>query len=1075
MKRKLHFNKIILSLGLLLMSYSSSLSQTITNLTLDADIANRASFTLTNGHGVNSNNVPLHFIASQSGMIYKYQLSSNPTGPFQDINTISITNPPIGDGATESYERNFFVPNTYAPGTYYLRVAGLRLGQFTRFSNIISVELKYDVSIDDLSDTGYVRCQTPAVSYRLATVRNTGNLPQAYDLSLDPNIVPTEQNLASDILSLQGNPINSTPEISPGATYSFLVRVAAIQGTQPGKNNYTALIATAQSDVNISYYEVIHTLTYCGNGNSLPDNPDAPDLIMLKEGPTVWNIGEQMTYTLTLFNNPVTNREAIFPTITDSIPVNLDIVGIYKEPSDTRNISIAFDNITRVLEVTYPTNNQNKFLPGDVIVIYVDVIPNCYVTPEVINTAFASNGAGDSNNENNISSVVTAMQFDTSNQVNWTGNINEDWFECANWDKGLVPNSVISATIPTLADNNPIIDPASPLSPPNGTAEVRDISIMPGKTLNMNNSILEVYGNWTNNGTFSHGNGTVAFVGSNNQQIVDISGAPTFFNLEVNTNNDSKVQVINDQGLFVNNQLNLESGVLRLEGLSQLIQPVGATVIANTGKLWRDQQGQSNMFNYNYWSSPVGNGSVSYTISSAMKDGSDITNPQNIQWIPNATVQVTNNPITVSSRWLYKFESLEPLYANWQKIMPTTTLQAGQGYTMKGSSANPDPNSTQNYIFVGVPFSGSIAHTISGGQKTLLGNPYASALDADEFILHNSGVIDGTLEFWDHFQSTNSHHLDQYMGGYAKYNLTDQIAAVNINGVSSTRTPTRYVPVGQGFFVTAKTGIASNSSIVFNNSQRAFVKEDDPNGMQMLAIPDGGNSSATFEGPVRIRLNMVSAENYRHQVAIGFMQDKATEGIDYGYDAVLRDTDPNQFYFMHPEAKLLIQGVGYFDEDKKYPLGVIAELKGRYTFSIDQIENMSEHTPVYLYDNKRQVYHNLRNSDYLVNLTKGEHNTRFSLRFKNHNLDNDLNAQEMLNSIVVYRQKDQVVIYNPTEQLTVLSASMYNVLGQEVTNWNISNGRESYIELPLRTLASGIYVVQVQTDKGAISKKININ
>ncbi len=1071
--KKMYTKYVLILIALLTFGFVGA--QTITTLALDPDQANKLTFTLTNGNGTNRHFLPYH----GGNMRYIHQI--RPIGgtfvPVSDL--INLTNPPVGDGASGSYEHNFFMAAGYTPGLYQMRILALRSGQFNVSSNIIDIELKYDVSIEGLTDTGYVRCQTPAVSYRLATVRNTGNLPQTYDLNLDENIAPTEQNLASDILSLEGEPINSTPQLSAGATFSFLVRIAAIQGTQPDKNNYTALIATAQSDGNISDYEVIHTWTYCGNGNSLPNNPDAPDLLIVKSGPNNAIIGEQMQYTLTLLNNTNTTQEAILPTMTDSIPVNLDIVNIYKSPTDTRDITISFDEITRVLEVTYSTNNQNKFEPGDPpINIYIDVVPNCYVTPQVINTAFASSGSDDSNYDNNTSSVYTDMLYDTSNQVNWTGNVNIDWFDCANWDKGIVPNEDINATIPTTAGNNPIIDSGSSLAPPNGTAEVRDITIMNGKSLEMINSILEVNGNWTNNwGTLIPGNGTVAFVGSDTDQtILDLSEEPSFYNLTVNTTNDFKVLVGNDQGLHVNNQLNLQNGVLRLEGKSQLLQPDGATVIATTGKLWRDQRGHANMYNYNYWSSPVGTTTTNYQIANVMKDGSDIFNFQNIQWTGGVNGDASSTPITISNRWLYKFQSTSPLYANWQKIYQNDPIQAGLGYTMKGSGTN-DPSDTQNYIFVGVPFTGNITNTISDGQISLLGNPYASALDADKFIDDNESVIDGYLEFWDHFETTNSHLLAAYKGGYAKLNKTEQIEAVNVDGNESNRLPQQFIPVGQGFFVTAKPGISNNSSIVFRNSQRAFVKEDEAGGMQMFGIPDGDGSTAaagTFEEPTKIKLNLISAGDYKHQIAIGFMQDKASEEIDYGYDARLRDTDPNQFYFMHPEEKLVIQGVGYFDEENKYPLGVIADAAGRYTFTIDHIENLDENTAVYLYDNEKQIYHNLRKSDYFVNLAKGEYNTRFSLRFKNFALENDLNTQQLLDNIVVYHQNNYVIIANPSEETTILKATMFNMLGQNVTNWNIENGRESHIELPLQSLAAGVYVVQVQTDQGSVSKKINI-
>src|SRR5690606_753155 len=135
------------------------------------------------------------------------------------------------------------------------------------------------------------------------------------------------------------------------------------------------------------------------------------------------------------------------------------------------------------------------------------------------------------------------------------------------------------------------------------------------------------------------------------------------------------------------------------------------------GKLWRDQRGHANMFNYNYWSSPVGTTASQYTIAGVMKDGTNVTH-QNLQWTSGVNGAPTA-PITISTRWLYKFESTGPLYANWQKINQSGVLSPGQGYTMKGSGAT-GPSDYQNYTFVGIPFTGTITHTISNGQITLL-------------------------------------------------------------------------------------------------------------------------------------------------------------------------------------------------------------------------------------------------------------------------------------------------------------------------------------------------------------------
>jgi hypothetical protein len=140
----------------------------------------------------------------------------------------------------------------------------------------------------------------------------------------------------------------------------------------------------------------------------------------------------------------------------------------------------------------------------------------------------------------------------------------------------------------------------------------------------------------------------------------------------------------------------------------------------------------------------------------------------------------------------------------------------------------------------------------------LVGNPYPSAIDADEFIKDNISstdtavarnsinVINGTLYFWDHF-AANTHYLAEYQGGYATYTLMGTAVAVssdsriNATGAVGTKVPGRYIPVGQGFFVSATLDASlvgvpgldpeidetvDGGTLQFKNSQRVFEIED---------------------------------------------------------------------------------------------------------------------------------------------------------------------------------------------------------------------------------------------------------
>ena len=127
---------------------------------------------------------------------------------------------------------------------------------------------------------------------------------------------------------------------------------------------------------------------------------------------------------------------------------------------------------------------------------------------------------------------------------------------------------------------------------------------------------------------------------------------------------------------------------------------------------------------------------------------------------------------------------------------------------------------------------------------------------ADEFIKDNisnlesngrntsGNIINGALYFWDHFAS-GTHVLAEYQGGYATYTLMGGTAAIsndtriNATGGVGTKIPERYIPVGQGFFVSSVldasligdandpeiSQLVVGGNILFKNSQRIYKTE----------------------------------------------------------------------------------------------------------------------------------------------------------------------------------------------------------------------------------------------------------
>ncbi|WP_343021953.1 LamG-like jellyroll fold domain-containing protein [Flavobacterium sp. PL12] len=620
-------------------------------------------------------------------------------------------------------------------------------------------------------------------------------------------------------------------------------------------------------------------------------------------------------------------------------------------------------------------------------------------------------------------------------------------------------------------------------------------------------------GIWESNNTWSHGYiwSTPNTVGVDDKTLIDWNIVKTNNNISTTGNKivlgmlvESKtLTALDNNKIQVSHYLKLD-GKIDLTGMSQLIQTSCSELDQNSsGLIERDQQGQSNKFNYNYWSSPVSKVNTvennrPFTIDEVLRDGTDPTNPKLINWISGYDGSPTN-PISLARYWLYKFDNLAGIYANWTGIGENGVLQVGKGFTLKGSGSAAN---NQNYTFSGKPNNGTILNNIGSNQLLLTGNPYPSALDADKFINDNinsinspniNPAINGALYFWEHYTTNNTHILRDYQGGYAIRNLSGGLAAssfgvdfISGNGKTLKPAPKQFISVGQGFFVIGKSG--SMGKVTFDNSQRAFVKESDElnsHGVykvkpknKVRQIDSFNNNSNDFiqkDSYKKIRLGFnVYSKTFHRQVLLAFMDQNATSEINDGYDAYSIDDTKSDMYLLNGENELAIQGEGYFDENVLFPIGVRLETAGKVSFGIDDLENFDANQSFYIHDAKTDSYHSIKEGVYEVELEEGIINNRFSLRFKDKTLGvNSLIYEKQI--AIHYSQLNKVLyIYNNTKDNIVKTAALYDIQGKEMKNWNVEEKGQTNFKLQVNTMSSGVYIVKLKTTKGNVSKKIMI-
>lgn len=559
--------------------------------------------------------------------------------------------------------------------------------------------------------------------------------------------------------------------------------------------------------------------------------------------------------------------------------------------------------------------------------------------------------------------------------------------------------------------------------------------------------------------------------------------------------NGKNLIVNGDSGLFNSWYLKLD-GAIDLQGESQLIQTEGSElVVTSSGTVERDQQGTRDMFTYNYWSSPVGiqsttSNNTGYAINSMFKDGTNPSSPLNINFITNGYNGTSGSPIGIADYWIWKFANQpDDDYSAWQHVRSTGSLNPGEGFTMKGiANTNGNIGLEQNYVVKGKPNNGDITLPINSGNDYLVGNPYASAIDAHKFILDNAPTIDaagnttGTLYFWEHWGG-GSHVLSEYQGGYATYNLAGAVPAVakgtadpdvDQNSLIGTKLPGRYIPVGQGFFVVGE----NTGTIRFKNSQRAF-KTEATSASTFIRLGDDTAQSAQDDDEagdtrMKIRLKFNSASTYVRKILVT-VDENATIDHDWGYDAVLYDNQTDDMYWLIDESKYVIQGIPNITYESVLPLGVNFGESGTQEISIDALENIPSQMDIYIHDKDLGLYHNLKDGAYSFVTASGVYLNRFDIVFQTEESLSVESANLVEEDVVVFYDIDDenITVRNP-KNLAIEGIEVFTLLGQSVY---LSDDLTTASELKIATkgYSTGTYIVKMETETGSFSKKILVN
>jgi hypothetical protein len=152
-------------------------------------------------------------------------------------------------------------------------------------------------------------------------------------------------------------------------------------------------------------------------------------------------------------------------------------------------------------------------------------------------------------------------------------------------------------------------------------------------------------------------------------------------------------------------------------------------------------------------------------------------------------------------------------------------------------------------------------------------------------------------------------------------------------------------------------------------------------------------------------------------------------------------------------------------------LGLKISETGKASIKIEELENIEEGVELFIKDNLTNETYKINNQPFEVILEAGEYVERFSLVFQPRL--KTLQEVALDKSIFIYmNNKISELEINKIVNTEITKVAIFDYLGQTLRTWKIDlNSR--IISLPLK-LATGVYIVQINTINGTINKGIII-
>ncbi|RZJ35985.1 MAG: right-handed parallel beta-helix repeat-containing protein [Flavobacterium sp.] len=432
-----------------------------------------------------------------------------------------------------------------------------------------------------------------------------------------------------------------------------------------------------------------------------------------------------------------------------------------------------------------------------------------------------------------------------------------------------------------------------------------------------------------------------------------------------------------------------------------------------------------------------------------------------------------SQPLSVTSSPSIYY-SFNPAINNYSSQSATSVMTPGVGYISRApnnlSYATPQ---ILEVTFNGIPNTGNIAVPVTKAASAfnLIGNPYPSAVDIDEFLVDpdNAPYIGGTIYLWTHntalsMQNSGTSVFNYAHDDYAKYNVTGGVKTGSAAG-SGNAVPAGKVASGQAFFIEALQNGTHN--VIFKNSMRS--KGTGNNSQFFKPSENTPDANAPIEKN-RVWINISNSEDAYDQMLVGYITG-ATNDLDRAFDGkIFPAGNVVSIYSVLGENNLAIQGRALpFDPSDVVPLGYVTGIAGTFSIALEDLDGLFQDQDVFLYDKSNSTYHNLKLGAYTFSSGIGTFNDRFELRF----IDSNLAAPhfDASSNDVIMLAKSRRLSIRAAENISTIE--IFDMTGKLLYVKKNVNATEFTSE-QMQTTGTAVLAIVTFADSNVVARKIVI-